>query len=305
MTQVTEMKPSDLGEVFALVRRIDAMAAPNEGWLRARTFGDATCLPKLLLLAQEGSRVVGYCFACLRGDRGVVKLFGVEGSMRRRGIGDALFDAVEARLREEGAREVAVEGAAPNLFLPGVSLEHTDAICFLLRRGYQTDRTCRVDMDVDLAQANLDTGDAESRLLAKGIAIRRAGPEDLSATADMALKHFSEAWRCEVLDAGNYAPMPLFIALHEGRVVSFAAYDVSGPARFGPTGTDPFYREQGIGGVLLKLCLRDIRDRGDPVAEIGWAGPLGFYARAVGARICRAYWCFEKPLRDATVDGSA
>mgnify|MGYP005866281417 FL=1 len=82
-------------------------------------------------------------------------------------------------------------------------------------------------------------------------------------------------------------------------MVAFAAYDVTGPARFGPTGTDPAYRQRGIGGALLKECLRSLRDRGEVVAEIGWAGPIGFYARAVDARIHRVYWGFAKSLGDA------
>lgn len=298
MIQLVEMRPADVADVFALVQRVEPYGVPHPEWLRARTFGDPTCSADLLLLAEEGGQKLGYCLACLRGDRGVVKLFGVEQGMRRRGIGDALFDALEARLREKGAGEAAVEGAAPNYFLPGVPLEHIDAISFLLKRGYQTDRTSRVDLDVDLRLADLDTAAAEARLQEKGIVIRRAQPDEVAMAAEMARVRFSEAWRLEVADAINYAPIPLFIALHEGRVVSFAAYDVGGPTRFGPTGTEPDYREQGIGGALLKLCLRDIWDRGDPVAEIGWAGPIGFYARAVGAHIGRAYWCFRKWLPD-------
>lgn len=305
MIQLAEMRPADLASVFALVQRIDPYGVPHCEWLRAHTFGDETCAPDLLLLAKKETETVGFCFACLRGDRGVVKLFGVEKGMRRQGIGDVLLDAIETRLRERDARAVAVEGASPNFFLPGVSLEHTDAICFLLKRGYETDRVSRVDMDVDLAQADLDTSAAEALLLQKGIVIRRAQADEVAATADMALAHFSDAWRYEVSDTINYAPIPLFIALHEGRVVGFAAYDVGGPTRFGPTGTDPHYREQGIGAALLKLCLRDIRDRGDRIAEIGWAGPIGFYARAVGARLGRAYWCFHKPLHDLCFPVSA
>ncbi len=35
------------------------------------------------------------------------------------------------------------------------------------------------------------------------------------------------------------------------------------------------------------------------VAAIGWAGPIGYYARAVGARIHRVYWSFAKALAEA------
>jgi mycothiol synthase len=86
------------------------------------------------------------------------------------------------------------------------------------------------------------------------------------------------------------------VALDGDRVVSFAAYDVTGLGRFGPTGTHPDYRQRGIGGTLLKLCLHSLRERGDPMAEIIWVGPVAYYARTVSARISRVFWNFNKGL---------
>ncbi|MFP3895840.1 MAG: hypothetical protein ACLFV5_03220 [Anaerolineales bacterium] len=39
-----------------------------------------------------------------------------------------------------------------------------------------------------------------------------------------------------------------------------------------------------------------MRTRGDNRAEIGWAGPIDYYARTVGAHIHRSYWLFDKVL---------
>lgn len=126
--------------------------------------------------------------------------------------------------------------------------------------------------------------------------LRRARAEEIGAAAEFARAQFGAGWGQEVSDAVRYEPPPLFVALCGERIVGFAAYDVTGMARFGPTGTHPDHRQRGIGGVLLKMCLRSVRDRGEATAEISWAGPIAFYARAVGARIYRAYWRFGKSL---------
>jgi mycothiol synthase len=177
-----------------------------------------------------------------------------------------------------------------------VEVHYTDAVSFLLQRGYSTDRTARINMDVNLASADLDTGVAQARLASEDITVRRASPADVKETAQFALDHFSEGWRFEVSEAARFSSIPLFVALDGQSVVGFAAYDVTGPGRFGPTGTHPDYRGRGIGSTLLKLCLRSLRERGDPTAEIIWVGPVAFYARTVGARINRVFWNFSKGL---------
>lgn len=298
MLRLDPLTPADLTTTLVLIQEVEGNPRLDLDWLEYRTFGDATCPPELLLLAHEGSQIVGYCFACIRDGRGIFKLFGVSEARRGRGIGTAMFDAIEFRLRERGISVAAVEGAAPNFCVPGVDLRRTETVSFLLHRGYDTDRVSRVDMEVDLLHADLETASEEARLAREGIAIRRALPEEIENVSQFALAHFSPAWWQEVADAARFAPPPLFVAWHEGRVVSFAAYDVGGPARFGPTGTHPAYRRRGIAGVLLKLCLRSIRDRGEKRAEIAWVGPIPFYRDVVNARIHRVYWLFRKTLAD-------
>jgi mycothiol synthase len=292
--------PADrLDDALALARTLDLGVRLDARWLRRLTFEDASCPPELLLVAEVDGALAGLCLGALRAGRGVVKLFGVTPRLRRRGIATALFDALEERLCAVGATEVCVEGVAPSYLLPGVDLAHTEAVAFLLQRGYETKRESRVDMAVHLHRVDLDTRDVLDRLAAEGIVIKRASPDEVDATAAMARETFSAEWAAEVSEAAYFDPLPLFIAREGARIVAFAAYDVTGPARFGPTGTDPAYRRRGIGGALLKECLRSLRDRGEVVAAIGWAGPIGYYARAVGARIHRVYWSFAKALAEA------
>jgi mycothiol synthase len=295
-TTLATLTNERLDAVLALALQLDLGVRLDAAWLRRLTLDDPTCLSELLLVAEDGDAPVGLCFGALREGRGVVKVFGVAKGHRRRGIGTAMLSALEERLASLGATEMRVEGVAPNYLLPGVELTHTDAIAFLLGRGYETDRNGRVDMAVYLHRVDLDSREVTARLRAEGITLRRAEGDEIGATAAMARETFSATWEAEVSEAARFAPPPLFIAREGDRIVSFAAYDVTGPARFGPTGTDPAYRKRGIGGALLKECLRGLRDRGETIAEIGWAGPIAFYARAVNARIHRVYWGFRKPL---------
>ena len=63
-------------------------------------------------------------------------------------------------------------------------------------------------------------------------------------------------------------------------------------------GTAPELRGKGLGRVLLLRCLRDLRDLGYREAQIGWVGPLDFYARHCGAQVSRVFWMLRKELSE-------
>ncbi len=294
---ITTMTPAHLPAVHEIIRTLGLTPHGDDDWLHYRVYGNLGATPQTSLVAEnDDGEVIGLCIAAAHEGRGVIKLFGVRADARRRGLATALFDELESRFRARGITEVAVIGLPPPYFTPAVDLTHTEAVVFLLRRGYTTDRTAQVDMSVDLGHADLETAAVEQRLSSEGITLRRATMEEVPAVAAFALKTFSVGWYVETSDAARFSPPPLFIALDKGEIVGFAVYDVTGQDRFGPTGTRPDYRKRGIGEALLKMCLRDMRDRGAAVAEIGWAGPLAFYYRAVDARISRVYWSFRKKL---------
>ena len=294
--RIIELASENLSQSLDAIVRAGHDTRLDLGWLRYRTLDDPTCPSDLLLLAQDGGRVVGFCFGALREGKGVVKLFGVIPEGRRAGVAGALLAELERRLRGRGISEVIVGALGPNFFEPGVDVTLTGAVSFLMQSGYETDRAARINMMVDLASADLDTRGAKADLARMGITVRRACGEDISAAAQFALETFSEGWRIEVAESARFAPPPLFIAIEGARLVGFAAYDVTGPGRFGPMGTHPDYRHRGIGGVLLKRCLRSLRDRGENEAVIVWVGPIPFYARTVEARITRTFWTFRKCL---------
>jgi hypothetical protein len=80
----------------------------------------------------------------------------------------------------------------------------------------------------------------------------------------------------------------------DSEYVGFAAYGVSRRDWFGPMGTGGELRKLGIGGVLLRRCLADLHRTGHRTAQIGWTGPIAFYARTVDAYVERVFRMYRK-----------
>jgi len=120
-------------------------------------------------------------------------------------------------------------------------------------------------------------------LRAAGIVVRRAYPFDLSRTRRFITKHFSESWADEAEAGFARLPITTWIAIHEKRVIGFAAVEATAKAFFGPTGVDNAHRKKGIGAALLLASLHDLRAQGYAYGIIGSAGPVDFYVKTVGA----------------------
>lgn len=218
---------------------------------------------------------------------GHVDLLAVHPDHQGGGRGRALVRAAEEWLRREGARRVRLAGNPPCYAWPGVDVRYTPAACLAESLGYALDRTAwnmTAPLDIDL-----DVGEDLKRLAATGIEVRAAG-EDRRRVAEFAREHWNDAWAWEAANASG-----VHYAEREGRVLAFAAWGAR-PSWFGPMGTAPEARGTGLGRVLLRRCLADMRAAGQRTAQIGWVGPLGFYARAVGARAERVFWLYGREL---------
>jgi GNAT superfamily N-acetyltransferase len=120
-------------------------------------------------------------------------------------------------------------------------------------------------------------------LRADGVIIRRAYPFDLSKTRRFITKHFSEGWADETEAAFARQPITCWIAIQEKRIIGFACVEATAKAFFGPTGVAEAQRKKGIGAALLLAALHGLREMGYAYGIIGAAGPVDFYAKAVGA----------------------
>jgi GNAT superfamily N-acetyltransferase len=277
-------------------------ALPNnnvwtEQFVRLRTLLDQTYDPELMIAAQENGVPVGFVLGSVANETGWIRAFLVRPGRQRQGIGHALFDQIEQTLVQRGLTEINVGWALPKYLLPGIDVTYTPAIVFLDRLGYRTNRESRVNMDVQLAGRNFDTTGDEARLCEHGFSLRRATPDDRAGITRLCETHDHLQWVFEAGLALDYDPVTLFVAERENQICAFAAHSVCGPVYFGPMLTSEDIRGQGIGSVLLKRCLQDWQQAGLKHCEIMWAGPLSFYARAVGATIGRAFWTFHKSLQ--------
>jgi mycothiol synthase len=268
----------------------------TEDWVRAKSLSDATYDPELMIAAEEDGEAVGFLLGSVANDTGWIRAFVVREDRRREGIGTLLFETIEARFRARGVEDVTAGWALPVYFLPGIDVAYTDAIVFLERHGYETDRVARVNMDVRLMQRDLDTEADRARLQASGIEVRRGRVEDRDGISELCNSEGHEGWAAETRLALEKTPAPVFVALKDDAICAFATHSICGPVHFGPMLTHHALRGMGVGSVLLKDCLRDWQAAGIETCEITWAGPLTFYARTVGATMGKAFWSYHKSL---------
>lgn len=120
---------------------------------------------------------------------------------------------------------------------------------------------------------------------AKGIEIRRAIAPERHVICDFIRGNFSPAWVSETEVAFGHVPIGVWVAAKDGKCIGFACFDATSRGFFGPEGVDNAFRGQGIGKALLLATLHDMRAQGYGYAIIGWAGPVDFYAKTVGATV--------------------
>jgi GNAT superfamily N-acetyltransferase len=144
-------------------------------------------------------------------------------------------------------------------------------------------------MSVNLV-GNQRLADLLAERVPAGLEIRRAAPSDDQLIAAFLAVHWP-TWQTEVSVAMACQPATLFLALEEGGLLGFSAYECNnvGTSWFGPMGTAPEARGRGIGRLLLAHCLRSMAELGFTQATIPWVAPTEFYAQAVGAEISRKF----------------
>jgi predicted N-acetyltransferase YhbS len=123
------------------------------------------------------------------------------------------------------------------------------------------------------------------QMRAQSVVIRRALPFEAGPVRAFIEANFGTGWADEILPGFSNKPSTVFIALREGRIVGFAAYECTQRNFFGPTGVAETERGTGIGKALLLACLWGFREMGYAYGIIGGAGPTEFYAKTAGATV--------------------
>ncbi len=218
---------------------------------------------------------------------GHLDLLLVDPAARRQGIARGLLADVERQAKKRGLTALKVAGNAPDYAWPGVDVRYTPAICALMAAGYTHDRTAW-NMAAQLPVKPVPEREVE------GVEIRRVAEADMELLLPMVHEQWGQAWTVEVERA--FSKGGVHAAFRGGHPVAFAAWGGCRRAWFGPMGTLPAATGLGLGSILLRRCLADQAALGLTSVQIGWVGPVPFYANAVDAAIDRVFFLFTKHL---------
>ena len=121
-------------------------------------------------------------------------------------------------------------------------------------------------------------------LKTKNVLIRRANGFEMTRARESA-QAWATTWADEVTIAFSHHPVTLFIAIIEGEIAGFCAYECTRLNYLGPMGVAEAHRTKGIGKALLLAALHSMREMGYAYAIIGGVGPVDFYTKACGAKL--------------------
>jgi hypothetical protein len=145
-----------------------------------------------------------------------------------------------------------------------------------------------------------DLAPALAVLRTKGVEIRRAHPDEKHKIAEWVRENINSNWGRGCETALEQRPPTLFVAFEKDPafvptadpynlpseiLLGFACYDVVAKGVFGPIGVREDRQDGGIGTALLLTCLHAMAAERYAYAVIGWAGPVEWYAKTVGATI--------------------
>jgi len=270
--------------------------------LKEKTVDDPDFDPELTLLAyNDDNTLVGFIQGIIRrrdNERlGYVKLLCIDSNERRKGIAKELYNIIEKKFIAEKINKIRVYESWPNYFMPGVDPFYTEAVCFFERMGFVKIGDTS-NLEVDLINQNFMTDSEVSELQSKGFNLRRAAADDKIRVLQWIRSNFP-AWEIEVTRTFQNSPISIHLAEKEDNIIAFSAFEGNntGTGWFGPMGTTEAARGMGIGGVLYKKCLNDMKAIGFTKATIPWVGPIPFYMHYSNARVKRVFWRYEKVLQ--------
>jgi mycothiol synthase len=265
-----------------------------------KVYEDPQYDPDLIFVGEENKKLIGFMQGVrreIRGEKlGYIKLMVVDKSYRRKGIARDLFLKLEKIFKENGVQKVRIYDVPFNYLMPGIDPRYTPALCFAQRMGFSRFADTS-NLIVDVQNQDWSTAGQEEKLKPFNIEVRRVGDEDKSNLLKFIDAEFP-LWHAEVENSFKSNPVAVHIALLNGEIKAFSGHNGNnyGTGWFGPMGTHPDLRGKGIGGILLKRCLQDIKDWGLKSAIIPWVGPIDFYSHYANAVLDRVFWRYEKVL---------
>lgn len=299
---ITSLERNDIPELCSLCN----LALPHDTLspedLSHGIFNDPHPDPSHTLVARAGGEMVGALNGAGRPqadrpDVGLVKLFAVQPACHRQGVATALFDRFEQLCGEGGVETIQVGCAGPLYFFAGVDPRYSEAVLFLMQRGYEKQGDSFY-LSVDLRQPLPRYDGLIDELAQSGITFHRPDHEQEEEVTEWVRSAFGDGWAYETMLGFRNELVSVWIARADGAPCGFAASNATARDYFGPTGVAPDFRRCGIGRVLVVKCLEDMQRDGRAIAWIPTGlGRLRYYHLAGGARVGRVFWPFAKALQ--------
>ncbi|WP_289053938.1 GNAT family N-acetyltransferase [Carboxylicivirga marina] len=296
---ITLYSPKDLSRLSAFLNANWQHDSISETVLREKLEGDPHWMPEATFICKDGDKIIGFMQGVIRDISetryAYIKLMAVDEAYRRNGIASAMYEKLEAIFIEQKADVVRIYDVPLNYFMPGIDPRYTAALCWAMRKGFKRFGDTS-NLLVDLNQ-NWDMSKKELALQANNIVVRRAKPDEEQAVLEF-IKDEWLLWNNEVKMAFQDELPSIHIALLNGQVKAFSAHNANnkGTGWFGPMGTHPDLRGKGLGAILLKRCLQDMKEMGLSHSIIPWVGPIDFYSQIANALVDRVFWRYEKKL---------
>lgn len=272
----------------------------SESVLKEKLYLDPSWNPDTCYIAEDENKVIGFIQLVNRIIRGekiaYIKLMAVDEKFRRKGVATELYRKAEQEATKHNCLKIRIYDVPLNYFMPGIDPRYTSAVCFAEKNGFQRFGEA-INMEVDLDYSDWDVSGKISDLKKSGIIVSRATNNHRESLLKLLDGEWA-LWKNEINMAFNTQPIAIHIALKNNEVLAFSAYDGNnvGTGWFGPMGSHEKIRGKGIGGVLLYLCLEDMKKQGLRKSVIPWVAPIAFYANYAGAKISRVFWRYEKIL---------
>ena len=306
--QIRTYESNDLSGITNFLNTNLEYDSLSENLLKEKLEGDPFWDSGKTLICHDGEGFLGFMQGVIRDIRGTrygyIKLMAVDKNHRRQGIAKMLYQKLENQFDAESVDVVRIYDVPMNYFMPGIDPRYTEALCFAIRMGFKRFGDTS-NLTVDLNTSDWETSKEEKTLITHGIEIKRPETHEKQDIIDFVKVEWA-LWQNEIEMAFKDDPPSIHVAyLHarlparKGEIKAFSAHNANnkGTSWFGPMGTHPDLRGNGIGNILLKRCLKDMKDLGHKTAIIPWVDPIEFYAHHANARVNRVFWRYEKQLK--------
>jgi len=275
------------GKVLQLWSKLQPNDAVSQDVFIRKVLLDPNFEREGFLVATEGSEVKGYlqCFvrkypflyAGKENEKGWISAL-----VATKEVAQALLESAQKYFRSKGCKEIWFSNYTPNYFLPGVDAElYPELYRTLVDAGFNTEFEA-IAMDAQLWPRLTypeNVSKIERSLLKKGISVHDLKMEEIVSLLEFIRDEFSADWYCmcaQLLERG--APLDsIVVATKDNRVIGYCQYwgndtyhwHVQG-SHFGPFGVKSEFRGRGIGTLVLKHCLENMKKRGIHNAFFLW-----------------------------------